>query len=246
MSVLLVTGGGRGIGAATCLAAAKAGWDVAVNYARDDAAAARVVAAVEAMGRKAVALKADVADPAAIVRLFDDAAGLGPLSGVVVNAGITGRMGRVDDDNLDNVRAVIETNVWGAYLTAREAAKRLSTRNGGPGGAVVTTGSAASTLGSPGEFVWYAASKGWVDTMTIGLAKELAKEGVRVNAVSPGLIDTEIHASSGEPGRAARLAPMVPMGRIGGADEVADAIVWLLSDGARYVTGQILRVSGGR
>jgi NAD(P)-dependent dehydrogenase (short-subunit alcohol dehydrogenase family) len=246
MSVLLVTGGSRGIGAATCRAAAKGGWDVAVNYARDDAAAARVVADVEAAGRKAVAIKADVSDPAAIVNLFDDAANIGPLGGVVVNAGITGRIGRVDADNLENVRAVIETNCWGAYLTAREAARRLSTRNGGPGGAVVTVGSAASTLGSPGEFVWYAASKGWVDTMTIGLAKELAREGVRVNGVSPGLIDTEMQAASGDPGRAERLVPMVPMGRIGGADEVADAIVWLLSDGARYVTGQVLRVSGGR
>ncbi len=246
MSVLLVTGGSRGIGAATCRAAAKGGWDVAVNYARDDAAAARVVADVEAAGRKAVAIKADVSDPAAIVSLFDDAANIGPLGGVVVNAGITGRIGRVDADNLENVRAVIETNCWGAYLTAREAARRLSTRNGGPGGAVVTVGSAASTLGSPGEFVWYAASKGWVDTMTIGLAKELAREGVRVNGVSPGLIDTEMQAASGDPGRAERLVPMVPMGRIGGADEVADAIVWLLSDGARYVTGQVLRVSGGR
>jgi NAD(P)-dependent dehydrogenase (short-subunit alcohol dehydrogenase family) len=246
--VVLVTGGSRGIGAAVSRLAASRGFDVAVNYRADRAAADRVVAACQEAGARAAAVPGDIAGEADIVAMFDAAAAaLGPVSHVVNNAGITGRSGRLDAASADVIRTCIDVNVTGAILVAREAARRLSTRNGGPGGSLVNISSVAATLGSPGEYVWYAASKGAIDALTIGLAKELATEGVRVNAVSPGLIETEIHAlSTGDPGRVARIAPMIPAGRTGQPGEIAEAVLFLMSDGASYVTGANLKVSGGR
>ena len=246
--VLVVTGGGRGIGAATALRAAAAGWDVAVNYSRSREPADAVVAAVQAQGRKAAAIKADAASANDIEALFDAAeALLGPVSGVVINAGVTGEpRGPLADADPQMIARVVALNVTGALLVAREAARRMSMSRGGKGGSIVALSSVAALLGSPGEYVWYAASKGAVDSMATGLARELGREGVRVNAVSPGLIDTEIHAGEENQRRLAERLPSVPMGRAGTAEEVADAIVWLLSDEARYVTGANLRVSGGR
>ncbi len=246
--VLVVTGGSRGIGAATCRLAAGAGWDVAVNYTRDKAAADAVVAEVKAAGRRACAIQGDMALERDVVALFETAAALlGRIGGVVNNAGVVGdQAGRIADASADMITRVVDLNVTGALLVCREAARRLSTAKGGPGGAVVNVSSIAATLGGPGEYVWYAATKGAVDSMTIGLSRELAAEGVRVNAVSPGLIETDIHASGGQPDRLKRLGPQVPIGRAGTADEVAEAIVWLLSDAASYVTGANLRVGGGR
>jgi NAD(P)-dependent dehydrogenase (short-subunit alcohol dehydrogenase family) len=240
----VVTGGGRGIGAATARLAARAGWDVAVNYARDQAAAEGVVAEVRAAGRRAAAIKGDMAVEDDVVGLFEAAAALlGRIGGVVSNAGVVGQpSGKLADASSHVIDRVVALNVTGALLVAREAARRLSTARGGGGGALVNVSSIAAGLGGASEYVWYAASKGAVDSLTIGLARELGPEGVRVNAVSPGLIDTEIHAA----GRLERLAPMVPMGRPGTAEEVAEAIVWLLSDAASYVTGANLAIGGGR
>lgn len=247
MAHLLVTGGSRGIGAAVCRLAGARGWAVTVNYRADAAAAAAMAAEVARAGGRAVALPGDVAREAEVVGLFDQAAAaLGPVTHVVANAGIVAPGARLADMPAARIRRVIDVNVMGAILTLREAARRLSTARGGPGGAVVAISSMAARLGAPGEYVDYAASKGAVDTLTIGLARELAAEGVRVNAVRPGLIETEIHASGGAPDRAARLGATTPMGRAGGADEVAEAVLWLLSDAASYVTGTIMDVSGGR
>ncbi len=233
--VLIVTGGSRGIGAATCRLAGQRGYGVVVNYNRDATAAAAVVAEIEGAGGTAIAIQADVAREAEIERLFAETdARLGRVTHLVNNAGITGRGQRLD---------VVEAATLEA---AREAVRRMSTTHGGSGGVIVNLSSAAATLGSPGEYIWYAASKGAIDTMTIGLSKEVAREGIRVNAVAPGLILTEIHASSGEPGRVDRLAPLVPAGRAGTAEEVAETILFLLSDASSYVTGAVLRVSGGR
>ena len=244
---LLVTGGSRGIGAAVCLAAARQGYDVAVNFAGNRAAAEEVVKGVQATGRKAVALAADVADPDAVARLFEETeAALGPLSALVNSAGITGRSRPFLESQPEEMRRVVQINLDGTLYCCREAARRLARSRGGPGGSIVNLSSAAATLGSPGEFVWYAASKGGVDTLTIGLAKELGAEGIRINAVSPGLIETDIHASAGDPGRLERFTPQVPLGRSGTAVEVAEAVVWLLSESASYVSGAILRVGGGR
>ncbi len=244
---LLITGGSRGIGAATALRAARAGYDVLLSYAGQAAAAAQVVAGVEALGRRALAVQTDVADPDAIESLFAICdREFGRLDALVNNAGITAHQMRVDEMSVARLRRVFDVNVLGSVLCAQAAVRRMSTRHGGEGGAIVNLSSAAARLGSPGEFVDYATSKGAIDTFTLGLAREVAAEGVRVNAVRPGLIETDIHASSGEPGRVERLKGSVPIRRGGSADEVAAAILWLLSDEASYVTGTLLDVTGGR
>ncbi len=245
--VLVVTGGGRGIGAAVARLAAASGYAVGLCYRRDKAAAEAVAAAIAGQGGKAMAIAADVAVEADVVRLFAAVeTALGPLSALVNNAGMLERQCRVEDMDADRLQRVFATNVIGSFLCAREAVRRLSTRHGGRGGAIVNISSRAARLGSPGEYVDYAASKAAIDTLTLGLAREVAAEGIRVNAVSPGIIDTEIHASGGDPGRAARLKGGIPMQRAGTAEEVARAALWLLSDEASYTTGAILDVAGGR
>ncbi len=242
--IVLITGASRGIGAACARLAARHGFDVAVNYHRNAAAAAAVVADVEAAGRRAVAIQGDMAKEADIERVFAETdAALGPLTHLVYNAGITGAPSRVEAMATQTLRDVFELNVFGAFWCARAAIKRMSTKHGGSGGAMVMISSAAAGLGGAGEYVWYAASKGAVESMTYGLGKELGSEGIRVNAVAPGLIETEIHA----PGRLARMVAAVPLaGRAGTAEETAQAVVFLLSDAASYVTGSVLRVTGGR
>ena len=247
MPTLLVTGGSRGIGAAIARRASADGYDIALTYAEDAAAAEAVAAEVDGTGRRGVLLRADVAREADVVAAFealDDA--FGRLDAVVINAGITGRFSRVDEIDAATLERVLAVNVIGAFLCAREAVRRMSTERGGAGGSIVVVSSRAAGLGSPNEYVHYAASKAAVDTLTRGLAKEVAREGIRVNAVAPGLIDTEIHARGGRPERVAQIAPMVPMGRIGTPEEVAEAVLWLLSPAASYVTGTIIEVSGGR
>ena len=245
--VVVITGGGRGIGAATARLAAERGYAVCVNFRSDAAAAGEVIAAVRAAGAKAVAVQADVAREADVIRLFDTAtAELGAVTALVNNAGILERQCRLDEMEAGRFERVFATNVIGALLCAREAVRRMSTRHGGRGGAIVNVSSIAATLGSPGEYVDYAASKGAVDTMTVGLARELAEEGIRVNAVRPGVIHTEIHATGGEPGRVERVKKAVPMKRGGQPEEVARAILWLLSPEASYCTGALIDVSGGR
>ena len=246
MAVMLVTGGSRGIGAALCRLAGAAGWDLVVNYAREGAAAEAVVAHVLTAGARAVAVQGDVAREADVVAMYDAAEALGPLRAVVVNAGIVAQVSPVAEMATDRLRRVFDVNVLGAFLTAREAARRMPTNRGGPGGAVVIVSSAASRIGGPFEFVDYAASKGAMDTLTLGLAKELGPGGVRVNAVRPGLIETEIHASAGAPDRVQRLVGGVPLGRPGSAEEVAEAILCLASDAASYVSGALVDIGGGR
>ena len=245
--VLLVTGGSRGIGAATALMAAQQGWSVVVNYAANSLAADEVVRAIRATGGHAITVQADVADEAQVLRMFETIdAKLGRLNGLVNNAGVVDVTARLDEMSVARWRRMFDINVIGSLLCAREAVRRMSTRHGGAGGAIVNLSSAASRLGSPGQYLDYAAAKGAIDAFTIGLAKEVAAEGIRVNAVRPGLIETEIHASGGLPDRVRDLQHLVPMQRGGTADEVAQAIVWLLSDAASYTTMSLLDVSGGR
>ena len=244
---MIVTGGARGIGAATSRLAAERGYAVCVNYLRNREAADAVVAEIRAARGKAIAAAGDVAKEADVVRLFDTAAReLGPVTALVNNAGILERQTRLDDMEAERFERVFATNITGAFLCAREAVRRMSTKHGGKGGGIVNVGSMASTLGSPGEYVDYAASKGAIDSLTIGLAREVAQEGIRVNAVRPGVIYTEIHASGGEPGRVDRVKAGVPMRRGGEPEEVARAILWLLSDESSYTTGGFINVSGGR
>jgi NAD(P)-dependent dehydrogenase (short-subunit alcohol dehydrogenase family) len=244
--VAIVTGGSRGIGRATALAAARRGYKVVVGYASNKAAADEVVAAIAAGNGKAIAVKCDVGVEADIVDLFKQADGFGTLAALVNNAGVVDRTARVDEMSAERLTRMMTVNVVGSILCAREAVKRMSRKHGGVGGVIVNLSSVAATLGSPGLYVDYAASKGAIDTFTVGLAREVSAEGIRVNAIRPGLIDTDIHASGGEPGRAQRLAHTVPMQRVGTAEEVANAVVWLMSDEASYVTGTIFDVSGGR
>ncbi len=243
---MIVTGGGRGIGAAVSWLAASHGYAVAVNYASDEGSAAELVDGIRGNGWRAAAIKGDVAREEDVIGLFEAAAHLGRPSVLVNNAGITGGFSRVDAVQAAMLERLFQVNVVGAFLCCREAIRRLSTRRGGSGGSIINISSRAAVLGSPGEWVHYAATKGAIDTLTVGLAREIAGEGIRVNAVAPGLIDTDIHAAAGAPDRATRLAESVPLGRAGLAEEVAEAVVWLASPAAAYVTGAILAVSGGR
>ncbi len=245
--VVLITGGSRGIGAATALLAAQQGYAVAVNYTANSLAADEVVRLIRADGGQAITVQGDVAREADVLAMFEKVdAKFGRLTALVNNAGIVDQTSRVDAMPLARLQRMFEVNVFGSFVCAREAVKRMSTRYGGSGGGIVNVSSAAARLGSPGQYVDYAAAKGAIDTFTVGLAKEVALEGIRVNAVRPGLIETDIHASGGLPGRARELAPQVPMQRPGTAHEVAEAIVWLLSDQSSYTTGALLDISGGR
>jgi len=244
---LLITGGSRGIGAATALLAAQRGYAVAVNYTRHAEAANEVVRQIRASGGHAIAVQADVAEEAQVLAMFESIdAQLGRLTALVNNAGVVDVAARVDEMSVARLKRMFDINVLGSFLCAREAVKRMSTRHGGLGGAIVNVSSVAARLGGAGQYVDYAASKGAIDTLTVGLAKEVALEGIRVNAVRPGIIKTEIHASGGQPERAQQMAPMVPMQRAGSALEVAQAIVWLLSTDSSYTTGSLLDVTGGR
>jgi NAD(P)-dependent dehydrogenase (short-subunit alcohol dehydrogenase family) len=245
--VLLITGGGRGIGAATARLAAGRGYAVCVNYRQRRGAADAVVAEIESAGGRAVAVAADVSIETDVTRLFEAVdTQLGPITGLVNNAAILETQMRLDAMDAARLQRVFATNVTGAFMCAREAIKRMSTKRGGRGGAIVNLSSAAARIGSPNEYIDYAASKGAIDTMTIGLAKEVADEGIRVNAVRPGVIYTEMHASGGEPHRVDRVKASVPMLRGGEPEEVARAILWLLSDEASYTTGAFIDVAGGR
>lgn len=246
--VVLITGGSRGIGAAVAQLAAGRGYDVSINFRSDREAAEQVLAACRASGANAVACQGDMAREEDVVRIFDETeAQLGRIAHVVNNAGITGRSGRLEQASSDTIRSCIEINVLGAIWVAREGARRLSRLRGGEGGSIVNISSVAARLGSPQEYVWYAASKGAIDSLTIGLAQELAGDGIRVNAVSPGLTRTEIHEkSTQDAGRTERLRSKIPLGRIGEPEEIAEAILFLMSDAASYITGANIPVSGGR
>lgn len=244
---LLVTGGGRGIGAAICRLGAAAGYRVGVNYAANAEAAEALVGEIRQNGGDAIAVRGNVGSEADVLAMFDLMNHTyGRLDALVNNAGVVDRKARLDEMSLERFERMFRINAIGSLLCAREAVKRMSTKNGGKGGAIVNLSSVASVLGSPGEYVDYAASKGAIDTFTIGLAREVATEGIRVNAVSPGIVDTEIHASGGQPDRVEQVQGAVPMRRAGKADEIARAALWLLSDEASYTTGSILTVSGGR
>jgi len=245
--VVLITGGGRGIGAACALQAAQQGYAVAISYRDNKATAGGIVRSIEKTGGRAIAVRADVASEKDILAMFETVdRELGTLDALVNNAGIVAPARRVDQFDLARLEKMFTTNVIGSFLCAREAVRRMSTRHGGKGGSIVNLSSGASRLGAPGQYVDYAASKGAIDTMTLGLAREVAAEGIRVNAVRPGLIYTDIHASGGEPGRVDRLKDMVPMQRGGTPDEVAAAVLWLMSTESSYTTGSILDVTGGR
>jgi NAD(P)-dependent dehydrogenase (short-subunit alcohol dehydrogenase family) len=244
--VAIITGGSRGIGRATALAAAARGFRICIGYASNQVAADDVVSTIKASNGNAIAVKCDVAEERDILGLFEAADKFGTLGALINNAGIVGKSIRVDEMSAERIARMMAVNVTGSMLCAREAVKRMSTRHGGKGGVIVNLSSVAAKLGAANTYVDYAASKGAIDTFTLGLGYEVAAEGIRVAAIRPGLIDTEIHASGGEPDRAHRLAGNVPMKRVGSAEEIANAIVWLMSDDASYVTSAILDVSGGR
>jgi NAD(P)-dependent dehydrogenase (short-subunit alcohol dehydrogenase family) len=246
MPVLLITGAGRGIGAATARLAAARGYDVAVNYKTDEKSAAEVVRAVTAQGRKAVAIRADMGSEADVARMFKEADTLGPLTHFVYNAGIPGTAGRLETAASAMMREVIEVNVLGALWSAQHAIRRMSKKHGGQGGAMVLLSSVAADIGGPNEYVWYAASKGAIESVTYGLSKEVAADGIRVNCVSPGASETRIHADAGQHEKLQKVAPMIPMGRVGRPEESAEAVLFLLSDAASYISGTVLRVAGGR
>jgi NAD(P)-dependent dehydrogenase (short-subunit alcohol dehydrogenase family) len=246
-STLLITGASRGIGAATALLAAERGWHIAVNYTRDEAAAQTVATQVRTLGRQAVVMQADVADEAQVLVMFNRIdAEMPPLRGLVNNAGVVDVASRIDDGSVARWQRMFNVNVIGSFICAQQAVRRMSTRHAGQGGVIVNLSSAAARIGAAGQYVDYASAKGAIDVFTLGLAREVATEGIRVNAVRPGIIDTDIHASGGQPERAAQMAPLVPMQRAGTAQEVAAAIVWLLSDEASYTTGAVVDVAGGR
>ncbi|WP_018699364.1 SDR family oxidoreductase [Amorphus coralli] len=244
--VLIVTGGSRGIGAATSRLAAASGYAVVINYASDAATAGSLVSEIVAAGGRAAAVQADIGVEADVVRLFEEADQLGPLRGLVNNAGIVDLAARVDAMSFDRLRRMFDVNALGPIVCSREAVRRMSTGSGGQGGAIVNVSSASAKLGSPGKYVDYAAAKAAVEGFTVGLALEVIGEGIRVNGVRPGIIDTDIHASGGDPDRVVRVAGQLPMKRVGLPEEVAQAILWLLSDASSYTTGAILDVSGGR
>eukprot|EP01132_Coremiostelium_polycephalum_P008693 gene8693-10690_t len=243
---ILITGASRGIGRAAAILAGQKGWSVGVNYIGNKAAADDVVAAVMAAGGKAKAIQGDVANEADVIAMFRQTEELGPLDGLVVNAGIVAPASKLMDIDTERLKRMFDVNILGAYVCAREGVRRMARSRGGKGGSIVILSSAAARLGGPSEYVDYAGSKGAMDTLTIGLSKEVGPEGIRVNAVRPGLIETDIHASGGQPDRAQRLGVMAPLGRPGTAEEVGESIVWLLSDAASYVTGALLDVTGGR
>jgi len=245
--LVLITGGSRGIGAATALLAARHGYAVAVNYTANSLAADEVVRQIRQAGGQAMAVQADVANEAQVVAMFEKIdAKFGPLSALVNNAGVVDQTTRVEAITLARLQRMFEINVFGSFLCAREAVRRMSTRHGGAGGSIVNVSSVAARLGAPGQYVDYAAAKGAIDSFTVGLAKEVAAEGIRVNAVRPGIIETDIHASGGLPDRARNMAPQVPMQRAGSAEEVAESIVWLMGASSSYTTGALLDVTGGR
>ena len=244
---VLITGGSRGIGAATALLAAREGYAVAVNYTSNSLAADEVVRQIRTAGGQAITVQADVANEAQVVAMFEKVdAKFGPLTALVNNAGVVDVNSRVDGITLARLQRMFEINVFGSFLCAREAVRRMSTRYGGAGGAIVNVSSAAARLGSPGSYVDYAAAKGAIDTFTLGLSKEVAAEGIRVNAVRPGIIETDIHASGGLPNRATDMAPQLPMQRAGTANEVAESIIWLLSEKSSYTNGALLDIAGAR
>ncbi|WP_265557027.1 SDR family oxidoreductase [Serratia grimesii] len=245
--VALVTGASRGIGRATALLLAQKGYAVGVNYLKDEVAAQHVVTEIESQGGQALALRADIAEESQVVAMFTELdATLGPIAALVNNAGILFQQTSIEQLTAERINKVLSTNVTGYFLCCREAVKRMAHRHGGPGGAIVNVSSAAARLGAPWEYIDYAASKGAVDTLTTGLALEVAGQGIRVNAVRPGCIYTEMHASGGEPGRVDRVKGNLPMQRGGTPEEVAEAVIWLLSDAASYVTGSFIEASGGR
>jgi len=247
LGTLIVTGASRGIGAATARLAAQRGYSVGVNFNESQKQARQVVQDILAAGGRAIEIQADVSHEPEVVQMFEAAEReLGHIKGLVNNAGVTGGFARVEDVSAEAVERVFAVNVTGAILCAREAVRRMSMRRGGSGGAIVNISSRAAQTGSPGEWVHYAASKGAIDSFTIGLAREVASEGIRVNAVAPGLVDTEIHATNGDPGRLQRLMGTIPLGRAGQPEEIAESILWLLSPAASYVTGAVLHVTGGR